>query len=216
MSGLGSLLHGPAWVPLFSNIYIFVFILCILLEWDQVARLTPKSRCHFSLPRGMDSFIHSHSLHPITEPRPAKIFPALQQDFQHRNSTPHGRLKQWKVVAPARFASAVEGRLPAAPWRPQTPAQGLAPQGSTESMQPLPSWGLGSVGTDPAFFLPFEHQWRMGAVGTERGSMPTHAETRARRWLSRAPSVPEFHTTRLLDFILFPEILQDLLLFLFV
>ena len=52
-------------------------------------------------------------------------------------------------------------------------------------------------------------------MGTERGSMPMHAETCARRWLSRAPGAPEFHTTQLLDFILFSEILQDLLLFLF-
>lgn len=90
--GLSSLLHGPAWVSLSSNIYVFVFILCTLLGWDQVARLTPK--CHLSLPRGMDSFIHSHSLHPISEPRPATIFPTLQQDFQHRNPA-----ATWKIKA---------------------------------------------------------------------------------------------------------------------
>lgn len=62
---------------------------------------------------------------------------------------------------------------------------------------------LGSVGTASAFLLPFEHQRRMEAVGTEGDRMPTHAETRARRWLSRVPGAPEFHTTQLLDFILF-------------
>lgn len=117
------------------------------------------------------SFILILSIRSLSPSQP-RVFPPCSKISNTGIPPPPGRLKQWKLVAPARFAGAVEGRLPAVPWRPQTPAQGLAPRGSTKLMQLLPSWGLGSVGTDPAFFLPFEHQWRIGTVGTERGSMP--------------------------------------------